>query len=493
MLSLKSLAAWSIAASCLDAHPLSKRDDDIRAWIHDEVEFLAELKSHVTGSPNHTKLLERIESQLADLGFETESDYYDFEYFDAPTSPPALTIDGVGMVPPMYIPYSGVTPAEGAEGELVLLNNPTGEGPNWEEAAGKIAVLNLTTGPTDYSERFTVWPGSPEWPSAGGVAAAVANTAVNMTQASAAGVKGAIYTWSGITSGNLFGQYGPFKMLPMYVPGLFLAGEDASTAISAAEAGASATITLEGSFVPNTTTRTFWVTIPGTDADLAHENVILTTHTDGNNVVQENGYFALLARARALAKSPPRRTTILLFLTGHLHTPAVTPTGRVLYRWMSDHPDLWNSSSSHVVFGSTVEHLGAVAWRDLLDQDFYFPMGKADDEWLFAATSELADVVAETWDTGVSPRRISDPTVSKMEQPGEGLPFLWNEVAEVSLVSSPDWLLKEWPEEFNQRQLIDVEVARRQVESFLRIWEKVDGMKREELGTVVYKRGPTIG
>lgn len=493
MMSLKSVAVWSVAISCLSALPLSSRDDgDDWSWIHDEVEYLAELKSHVTGSPNHTKLLERIESQLANLGFQTESDYYDFEYYDAPTSPPSLTIDGTDMVPPMYIPYSGVTPAEGVEGELVLLNNPTTEGPAWEEASGKIAILNLTTGPTDMSERFTVWPGSPEWPTVGGVAAAVANTAVNMTLASAAGVKGAIYTWSGITSGNLYGQYGPFKMLPMHVPALFLAGSDADTAITAAKTGsASATITLPGSFKPNTTTRTFWVTIPGTD--LAHETAILTTHTDGTNVVQENGYLALLAQARALAASPPRRTTILLFLTGHLHTPAVTPTGRVLYRWLSDHPDLWNSSASQAVFGSTVEHLGAVAWRDDLARDFYFPTGRPDEEWLFAATAELATVVEKAWDTGVPPFRVSDPVVSKMEQPGEGLPFLWSEIAEVSLVTSPDWLLKEWPQEFDERQLMDVEVARRQIQSFLKVWAAVDQMGREELGIVEYERGPTTG
>ncbi|ETN44628.1 uncharacterized protein HMPREF1541_10298 [Cyphellophora europaea CBS 101466] len=490
------LTLWSLTATLLVALPLRQRETSALDWIDDEVEFLAELKSHLTGSPNHNKLLERIEAQLQDLGFQTESDIYDFEYYDAPKTPPKLTVDGEDIEPAMYVPYSGVTGPEGVTGDLFKLNNPVAGGPAWEDASGKVAVLNLTTGPADTSKSLAVWPGSPQWGMRGGVPASIANTGVNMTAAAEAGVKAAIYLWDGVTAANVYGQYGPFKMLFQDLPAVYLAGEAASKVVKATEAGATASLQLEGSMVSNTTTRTFWVVVPGTE--LQNETVIYSTHTDGNNVVQEDGYFALLAQARALAASPPRRTTILLFLTGHLHTPAVTPTGRVLYRWMQDHPELWNGTNggTTTVFGSCVEHLGAVSWFDDLAHDLYWPTGKPDDEMLFAATPSLANLVQDEW-SGAFPDqqlRISNPIESKLEQPGEGLPLLWHQIPEISLVTSPDWLLKEWPDLFDQRQLIDVAVTKRQVASFLRIWDRVDGMDAGQFGDVVYSRGPaTLG
>lgn len=484
--------SWACAAvlPSVSGRPLRHDEDDL-AWLIDEVDYLAQLKSHVTGSPNHNKLLERIEAQLHDLGFETQSDIYHFEYFDAPTSPPELVVDGEAFDPSMYVPYSGVTGPEGVTGPLVQLTNPSSGGVNWEDAAGKIAILNLTTGPGDISKSLNVWPGSDEWGIRGGVAASVANTAVNMTGALDAGVKAVVYTWDGITAANAFGQYGPFKMLYQGVPAVYLAGEAATKVEAAAQAGAAATVKLEGKVVADVPTRTFWVVVPG--SEIQDETVVLTTHTDGSNVVQENGYLALLAQAKALAVSPPRRTTVLLFLTGHLHTPAISSTGRVMYRWMQDHPELWNGTDGGptTVFGSCVEHLGAIRWNDNLAQDFYYPEGRPDDEMLFAATEQLATVLQQQWNGALPAElRVSNPINGSLEQPGEGLPFLWFEIPEISLVTSPDWLLKEWPQDFDERQLIDLDATKRQVKSFLRVWDLVDSMDAAEFGQVDYARGP---
>ena len=40
----------------------------------------------------------------------------------------------------------------------------------------------------------------------------------NLTQAAEAGVKGVVYVWEHITTGNAFGQYVPFKRLYQEVP-----------------------------------------------------------------------------------------------------------------------------------------------------------------------------------------------------------------------------------------------------------------------------------
>jgi hypothetical protein len=185
---------------------------------------------------------------------------------------------------------------------------------------------------------------------------------------------------------------------------------------------------------------------------------------------------------------------VLVFLTGHLHASGFTGTGRVFERWFQDHPELWAGNTStalKAVFGSCVEHLGAKHWREDPVNNVYYPNGDLEPEWLFAATSQLAALLGKLWN-GAQPGllRAINPNKSLIEQSGEGLPLLWNNIPEISLCTGPDWLLKIWPDDFDERQLADVPAVKRQTESFLKIWQTIDGWSAEEFGTVDYARIP---
>ncbi|KAF2104741.1 hypothetical protein NA57DRAFT_70948 [Rhizodiscina lignyota] len=468
-------------------------EPDSLSWYHKEVDLLAQLKSRLTGSLNHNLFINHLELELQNFGLKVLADNFEFAYDDGPLGPLGLRIEEQSVAPSMFVPYSGNTNADGVTGELVTIVNPAQGSPDWQHAIGRIAVLKTSNPPFNAEAALAPWPGSPPWGDVAAVPAATANGVVrNLTDAAEMGVKAVIYAWDNVTAANAFGQYGPFKMNYQGIPAIYTAGETTTQIMEAASDGKTATVMLRGSLKSNATTRTLWTLVEGTE--LKNETVIISTHTDGTNTVEENGHLALLAKARELASSPPRHTTILVFLTGHLHTSGFTDTGRVMQRWLSDHTDLWRGHGPNEltgVFGSCVEHLGAVHWFQDLSYDLYYPTGEFEQEWLYAATEQLTSLLEKEWE-GVIPglRRIINPIKSapKQEQSGEGLPFLWNNIPEISLVTSPDWLLKLWPENFDERQLLDVTAAKRQVDSFLRIWRAVDGMERADFGKVSYKR-----
>merc|ERR1711939_127878 len=170
------LPVLSIAANTSDA-----------ALYEAEVAFLADLKSRVTGSPNHNKLIDHLQSELELLGLTVHTDTLNFTYMDQPLTPPILKVGGQEVEISSYSPYSGKTNDTGVSGTLVDLIGPTLE-PNWTQATGNIAVLNVTNSPTNWSSALALWPGQPPWYVETGLPTATADAKIaNLTAAAKAG------------------------------------------------------------------------------------------------------------------------------------------------------------------------------------------------------------------------------------------------------------------------------------------------------------------
>jgi hypothetical protein len=69
-------------------------------------------------------------------------------------------------------------------------------------------------------------------------------------------------------------------------------------------------------------------------------------------------------------------------------------------------------------------------------------------------------------------------------QSGEGEPFTLQKIPNMSLITTPLYLLAEWPQDFDERQLIDVRAVKRQVDSFLAIWRAMDTLPATAFGEV---------
>ncbi|KLU87968.1 hypothetical protein MAPG_06958 [Magnaporthiopsis poae ATCC 64411] len=444
-------------------------------------DYLAKLGSRRTGSETHNQLIDHIQGQLESLGLHVYSDVWRFSYDNLSSLNPGRL--AIGNSQPITVsstvPYSGHTSEDGVEGPLISLMG-AGHPPKWAEAAGGIAVVEISNPPVTNTSTYTGVPSTP------------ANTLVtNLTAARDAGVRAIVYVWDNISDGLAAGLYAPFHSPFFGIPAVYVSGKAALSVRAAVAANMTARVTLPGRLVPDTPTRNIWVVIPGTA--LRKESVIINTHTDGTNIAEENGHIALLQYARSLVVSPPRRTTVLAFVTAHIHSAPFSTTKRSTTRWLADHPELWNSSvmgGMRAAFGSCVEHLGARSYVEDLSRNNYEPTGKPEDELLYAATPELATLVRRHW-SGAGVVRVMNPTAPGHTQFGEGLPLLRAGIPEVSLVTAPSWLLKEFPTGFDERSLVDLDVLARQVASFERIWREADSMDAGAFGVVAPTRGLT--
>ncbi|MEJ0022558.1 MAG: hypothetical protein WDN76_03345 [Alphaproteobacteria bacterium] len=116
-----------------------------------------------------------------------------------------------------------------------------------------------------------------------------------------------------------------------------------------AEAGTPVTLTVEANIAQNTPTRTIVATLPG----MSEESIILWTHTDGPNALQENGGMAVLNMIRYFSKLPKtarKRTLVVVMPEGHFAEQYV-PTSA----WIKERPELCQKAVALVA----AEHLGA--------------------------------------------------------------------------------------------------------------------------------------
>ncbi|KAJ7636849.1 hypothetical protein FB45DRAFT_907485 [Roridomyces roridus] len=475
-----------LAATTFVAADHGKADADL-AWFQSEIDLLAKLQARLTGSPTHNILIAHIESSLKAIGFFVQSDTISFSYNDPPVVQPILAVHGQLQSIQLAgaIPYSG-TNLSTVTGKLVnVMTTNSSAATDWAPAKGAIAIANLTNTALNFNTLFGTWSTLPvPFPAAIGVPAVSAVGGTNLAAAADAGVRGVVYVWDGISTELADAQYIPFQESNPAIPGVFVAtSKAAEQLVAAAASGSTGTLSLPEVRIPNVHSRTLYVVVPGTDKSLRNETAILSTHTDGVNALEENGHIALLHYAKQLKAHPPRRTTILLFVTGHMHYGQLVPAPqRATNVWLSAHPELWNGTvGKTAVFGSCVEHLGGVKFVENLSKNTYTITDALEPEWLFASSSSLASLTQELW-SGVEPNitRVLNPNTGQIPQSGEGRPLLVAGIPEVSLVTSPPWLLKIYGKDFDERKLINTEALARQVLSFERIWDAADQMGASE-------------
>jgi hypothetical protein len=441
-----------------------------------EVEFLIKQGPRLTGSSAHNTLIDRIEGNLTSLGLEVKSDNYTFEYMTPASTSKELSlfVNGKQMEIASIFPYSGNTSELGTTGQLV---NVSRHHPNWELAKGNIAVISIANPPLPYSMGLGTWDPAKKW--VGNMTNPLFPTDMigqTLTMVKKASVKAVIFAWDGtITPRTAYNQYLPFKFPYAGIPAVFTSGETSKDILAAAESKSSATLTLLSALVPNTLTRTIYAVVEGSDPEKSREALLIVTHTDGTNVIEENGHIGVLQLARDVSIISPKRTHVFVFTTGHLRMPAFTKTSKATTRWLDDHPEFWKGGigQRRAIAGLVIEHMGAVEFKENLSTGAYSSTGTAEPELLYASTKELAGIAQQEW-KGADPgfTRVSKP--SNMSQFGEGSALSNKEIPNISLVTAPSYLLSVW--DGDEHDLIDIPALTRQVKSFQRLRKQLDVM-----------------
>ena len=441
----------------------------VEQHISDQLRYLEALGPRLTGSSANNALIEEVAARLSQLGLEVQRDRHRFTRWNAPLDREhlRLTIDGADIEISSAYPYSGTTGPAGATGKLKLLSGLRKH--CWSTARGAIAVVEALHVAAPYDLLVGEWDSSASFQPVRHPVFSAATFGPNLKKARRAGVKSVVIVWRGLTVGNAKGQYVPFTEPYQDLPAVWVAGEAGERVLAAARAGKEATLLLNAELTPDTETQTVWAVSEGQTHD---ESILIVTHSDGTNVVEENGHIGLLALAHSAVSRPHRRKMVFVLTAGHLRIPAVSTNGQATSGWLDAHPELWmgGKDQAKAVGGLVIEHLGAVEYAEDPGSGGYGPTGKLEPETIYATTRELRSVVMREW-------RGNDQEPTHVVKPGplihfgEGEPLYQRGIPGVALVTGPQYLLAESAEKF-----VDVEMTRRQVDSFLRLLWRFDEM-----------------
>ncbi len=449
-----------------------------------EVEKMNSFGVRLTGSPAHKRFVTYLKDEIRKMGLTVYSDPYFFNRWEAKKASIVLHDANRSEEIPIssVFPYSGETPPGGFTAELALLESQRFA---YFRARGKIALIrvnNLNQLPSRvaFDERRSL-PEDLHLPQnySGPVATSFVNFPI-LAAAKTAGAKAAICIWQGIPDALAEGQYLPFIMDYQGIPALWVNETTGQYLIEAAQNGKSVTFTLEADWEHNCETESFYCMLDGQNGD---EAVIVNTHTDGTNCIEENGPLALLALLRTLKDKPLRRRHIFVFATGHFRLPDfkdILGGGvQATSKWLAEHTDLWNGKRGHIkaVAGVSVEHLGCRDWQP--DGRTYESTGEIAPELVYTGNRMMDDVYFSALEGRTRVRTVTLRGHNFLHF-GEGQPLFNSHIPEIALVTAPDSLCVVSPshemEKFDESLMFD------QTQTFLNCLTMLDDMPKEVIG-----------
>jgi len=307
------------------------------------------------------------------------------------------------------------------------------------------------------------------------------------------GVLAVICVFEGVSDKQLKGQVLPFTTPYKGIPALWVAQTEGKKIKAAINRGLSARVVLEGT-LENVKTDTIYAILPGSNTA---ESIIINTHTDGPNACEENGGAGILALAHhfaSLPKSARNRSLIFVLVTGHFQIPQFGRHGnQATATWLEMHPELWDGKIGHAkaVAGVTIEHLGCTEWRDDLVRERPAPTGKLELDLIYAGNKRMSDVYIAAARGRKKIRALMVAPTAAQVMLGEGQPLYAEGIPTISSCPIPDYLCQILPGGGLER--LDPDYASQQVETFARVVALLDGMPRDDIGTVPFNLFTAIG
>ncbi len=421
---------------------------------------LNDIGLRATGSPRHHDYVDRLAERMAEVGIKNiTTDAVSFKKW-VPSSWSLDLVGGAGAGPlpvSWYVPYSGSTSASGVTAPL-----------STTAKAGTIGLLSIKNGGLPYPLLDLVDYDAPLAPShskdynpADSYARAWLNQDAikeGLDKLKAAGAVGAVVILD-LPANVARGMYAIYDAVLRELPSVIVDRETGAKLTAAAAGGRQARLKLEATVVPSTSPNLYG-TIPGASDEL----VMLQTHTDGTNGLEENGPEAILAMAQYLARIPKAqlpRTILVVMSTGHMAGNALGTTD-----FMRRHQgDLVARTAAAI----SLEHFGARPWMPNKAGEYVLAPGY-DTNIVFA--SPHVQMVKRGREAQKA-MQMSDPRVLRPYStdkyklspngrvwPGDGQP-LWQiaGLPTIQSIAGPNYLLSS---DFDCMPFIDIDAMRRQ-------------------------------
>lgn len=453
--------------------------------LQQEVEKMNSFGVRLTGTKAQRNFIKYIKSQIHEMGLETFSDPSRFMRWEEKSKKIVINAEDGDIEVPISsaFPYSGETPAEGITAPLTLVNE---KHVGYLTTAGKIAVvevneLDFLPSEIAFDEKGKSIPEGLTLPSHynGPVATAFVNFPF-LRMAKLAGAKAVICIWKGINDDCIEGQYLPFILGYQGIPAVWVNSKNGQKVIEEAKKGSTATFTLEAEIEKYAKTESFWCVLDGEEDG---ESVIINTHTDGTNCIEENGPIAMLAMIKYLKDKPLKRTHIFVFVTGHFRLPNFKNIDgggvQATSKWLMAHRSHWDGKEGHLkaVAGLSVEHLGCKMWKT--EDGEYKQTGDVETEIVYTGNQKLDDIYFDSLDERTKVYTLTLRGHNFLHF-GEGQPLFNCGIPEIALVTAPDCLCV--ISENDEMDKFDAELMYEQIVSFIKMALMIEELSTEEIG-----------
>jgi hypothetical protein len=299
--------------------------------------FLGPLGARPTGGPGQARYIAWIRRQLRTIpGIQTSDLRFPINRWSSTRARLSMRVGKRTVRLPVAdaIPYAKPTGGRAVSAPLAVV--PAGTAIDTANAAGRIVVREADAGSvpnaafllpvvswTSYDPGNTINPSD----NFKGDFIAYNDRITDLKNAAAAGAKGILFV-KNLPRRQIVGHYEPYEGLPWGVPGMFLGADQGKQITDAIAAGKhpSGRILLRARF-RRVSTPTVLATLPGASP----QRIVIDSHTDGTNAVEDNGPVAMVAMARYFAALPAGcrpRTLEFAFSTAHFYQRVATPSVR---------------------------------------------------------------------------------------------------------------------------------------------------------------------
>ena len=452
-----------------------------RERIQSGMETMNSFGLRLTGSEGQQKFADYLKDEIHKMGFKTYSDLYSFDRWEEKhSSIKIINPNGDEEIEVTSAwPYSGETDENGITEEIVEI---FGKHINYLPSRGKIALVkvkDLEKVPTGFAfNQRNSYPKGLSLPK--NYKGPVADSFVKIpliSVAKAMGVKAVICIWEGMSDEMVKGQYLPFIMDYQGIPALWVGEESGKKLKKAAKEKKKVNLVLTAEKENNAKAESFYTVIEGKNKK---EAIIINTHTDGINCVEENGPVAMLEMMRHLKDIELDRTLIFVFVTGHFRLPNFKQHDiQASSKWLKNHRDMWDGKKGHIkaVASLGVEHLGCTEWKD--KDGKYQCTNPIDVELVYTANKAMDKVYYDSLEGRTMIRTVTVKGHNFLHF-GEGQPPRNVGIPDISLVTAPDYLTA--INETHQMEKFSLDLMCEQIETFLKMTLTLDKMSAKEIG-----------
>lgn len=336
--------------------------------------FVASLGVRPTGSATHAAYVNWIRQQLQTIsGLQLSEISYPINRWTGSSASLDMQVAGRDVALPIAdaIPYSQPTGAGGVTAPLQIV--PSDQRITAANSAGKIVVREADAGSVPnaafalpvvswetYDPNHTIDPSGTFY----GDFINYIPRVNDLRDASAAGAKGLLFV-KNVPRSQIIDHYEPYEGEAFRVPGFFLGADEGKQITDAIAAGAHPVGRIVNvARFDNVQTPSIEAVLPG----LSSQRIVIDSHTDGTNAVEDNGPIAMIAMARYFSALPVAcrpRTIQFAFSTAHFYqrlgSPAIRDGGAEQLAQQLDRDYDKGTVSSVLV----LEHLGALDYEQV--------------------------------------------------------------------------------------------------------------------------------